>query len=86
MFAKMPRDGWQHCGACHFPIHDWIIRFEGDKYHRRCVPTNGRQSGAITKVLIGWQTPVVIRGDPVIYRGEEWTVREVKAKGGGVKC
>ena len=36
-----------------------------------------------TKVLVGFGTPVVVRGDPVIYRGEEWTVREVKTRGEG---
>ena len=79
MFAKLQTGGWHGCTACHSPIHDWIIRYEGDRYHRRCVPTNGRHPRVTTKVLVGWQTPVVIRGDPVIYRGEEWTVREIKA-------
>jgi len=80
MFAKLQTDGWQPCHACTKPIIDWIIRYEGDRYHRRCVPTNGRHPQVTTKVLVGWQTPVVIRGDPVIYRGEEWTVQHIKEK------
>ena len=80
MFANLQPDGWHGCAACHSPIHDWIIRYNGIRYHVKCVPTNGRQSRVTTKVLVGWQTPVVIRGDPVIYRGEEWTVQHIKEK------
>ncbi|KKL05148.1 hypothetical protein LCGC14_2608930, partial [marine sediment metagenome] len=31
MFANMPTNGWQQCESCHSPIHDWIIRYDGDK-------------------------------------------------------
>ena len=82
MFAKLQTDGWHGCAACHSPIHDWIIRFDGDKYHRRCVPTNGNQSGVTTKVLIGHMTPRISPRDTVLHRGEQWIVREVKPIGG----